>query len=111
MHYIQFMCMINYCMVPRRPRNEVAVLLLSDLDATQLQPQVISSLLLAVLQAAVMIPLVLTLICGFASTLYVVYRKMYPEYSTMLGALRMMAVLTLGGHHLLLVSAVCWLVA
>lgn len=51
-----------------------------------------------------MIPLVVVLIAGFATTLYVMYRNLYSNYSKLLGALRMFGIFSLGGHHLLLVS-------
>lgn len=59
--------------------------------------------LYASMQAAVMLPMIFVLIFGCASTLYVVYHKIYPEYATIIGAIRMMAAVTLGGHHLMLV--------
>ena len=51
-----------------------------------------------------LVPLVVTLIFGFATNLHVVYGAVSDYYSTIFGALRMAAVYLLGGHHLLLVS-------
>lgn len=51
-----------------------------------------------------LVPLVVVLIFGFATTLHVVYRNVSVYYSTFLGALRMATVFLLGGDHLLLVS-------
>lgn len=53
-----------------------------------------------------MIPLVLTLMLGFSTTLFVVYNHLFHLYGSLIGSLRMAAVILLGGHHLLLVRIV-----
>lgn len=56
------------------------------------------------MQAAAFLPLVLVLIFGFSSTLYVMYHNLFEDYSTILGSLRMFALISLGGHYSLLVG-------
>eukprot|EP00878_Enallax_costatus_P044763 GHUV01053498.1.p1 GENE.GHUV01053498.1~~GHUV01053498.1.p1 ORF type:complete len:690 (+),score=153.21 GHUV01053498.1:831-2900(+) len=53
-------------------------------------------------EGMMLLPLVVTLIFGFATNLHVVYAPVSDYYNTFFGALRMAAVFLLGGHHLLL---------